>query len=122
MDSVCSFLANFLRPDALLWCLTHSSSCASGSRRRLTQRLFAGCPRRRTRNKSHGPYETLDRCALIRSAMAKVEPSTTSLTTGEPAERSHIEWFLEGISRSLDPILSLFDSNSRIIQLHFLLI
>src|SRR5215208_483421 len=50
---------------------THTS-CAGGSRR-LTQRLFAGCPRTRTRKKSHGPYETLDRCALIRSAMAKVE-------------------------------------------------
>src|SRR5215204_4010713 len=47
-------------------------SCAGGSRR-LTERLFAGWPRRRTRKKSHGPYETLDRCALIRSAMAKVD-------------------------------------------------
>src|SRR5215208_4824589 len=71
--TLCRFLANSLRPDALpsgAW--THSSSCAGGSRR-LTQRHFAGWLRRRTRKKSHDPYETLDRCALIRSAMAKVE-------------------------------------------------
>src|SRR5215211_1977623 len=55
--TVCRFLANFLSPDALLWRLTHSS-CAGGSRR-LTERLFAGWLRRRTRKKSHGPYETL---------------------------------------------------------------
>jgi hypothetical protein len=48
--------------------------------------------------------------------------STTSLTTGEPAEKSYIEWFLEGKNRSLGPILSLFGSNTRYIQLHFLLI
>jgi hypothetical protein len=48
--------------------------------------------------------------------------STTSLTTGEPAEKSNIEWFLEGKSRSVGPILSLLDSNSRNIQLHILLI
>ena len=48
--------------------------------------------------------------------------STTSLTTGEPAEKSYIEWFVEGKRRSLRPILSLSDSNSRNIQLHFLLI
>ena len=40
----------------------------------------------------------------------------------EPAEKSYIEWFLEGKSQSLGPILSLFDSNTRHIQLHFLLI
>jgi hypothetical protein len=48
--------------------------------------------------------------------------NTTSLTTGEPAEKGYIELFLEGKSRSLGPILSLFDSNSRNIQLHILLI
>ena len=31
--------------------------------------------------------------------------STTSLTTGEPAEKSYIEWFLEAKSRSLGPTL-----------------
>jgi hypothetical protein len=40
----------------------------------------------------------------------------------EPAEKSYIEWFLEGKSRSVGPILSLFDPNTRNIQLHFLLI
>jgi hypothetical protein len=49
-------------------------------------------------------------------------PSTTSLTTGDLAEKSYIEWFLEGKSRSLGPIWWLFDSNSRNIQPHFLLI
>jgi hypothetical protein len=39
--------------------------------------------------------------------------NTTSLTTGEPAEKSYIEWFLEGKSRSVGPTLSHFDSNSR---------
>lgn len=31
--------------------------------------------------------------------------STTSLITGVPAEKGYIEWFLEGKSRSVGPIL-----------------
>src|SRR5215203_4893377 len=65
------------------WHSTHSSSGAGGSRR-LTERLFAGWLRRRTRKKSHGPYETLDRCALIRSAMAKVELDGVLRSSNQP--------------------------------------
>ena len=40
-------------------------------------------------------------------------PSTTSLTTGDPAEKAFVERFPEGKSQYLSPIFSLIDPNSR---------
>ena len=48
--------------------------------------------------------------------------STTSLTTGDPAERAFVERFPEGKNQYLGPILSLFDPNSRNIGRNSLLI
>ena len=39
--------------------------------------------------------------------------STTSLTTGDPAEKAFVERFPEGKSQYLSPIFSLIDPNSR---------
>jgi transposase len=41
------------------------------------------------------------------------ELSTTSLTTGDPAEKAFVERFPEGKSQYLSPIFSLIDPNSR---------
>ena len=42
-----------------------------------------------------------------------IPTSTTSLTTGDPAEKAFVERFPEGKSQYLSPIFSLIDPNSR---------
>jgi hypothetical protein len=57
--------------------------------------------------------------ATIPPTMSPIDGASKYWRVGR---KSCIEWFLEGESRSLGPILSLSDSKSRNILLHFLLI
>jgi hypothetical protein len=58
----------------------------------------------------------------VLNALLSELPSTTSLPTGELAEKSFFGCLLEGESRSMGPILSLLDPNGRNMRRYFPLI
>ena len=69
-----------------------------------------------------GPREYGSFLAIEHGQLFTQPPSTTSLTTGDLAEKALVERFPEGKSQYLGPILSLFDPNSRNIGRNSLLI
>ena len=80
------------------------------------------CLKRRVSDVVFKALVALTQGVLLSQLLDTEGPSTTSLITREPLEKSFFEWFLVDKSRPLAPILSLFGPNSRNIWRHFLLI